>query len=58
MTNGVPHGSVLGLVLFIILTSDVDSGIECSIIKFADDPKLNGAVDRSEGRDAMQREPG
>jgi len=54
--SDVPPGSVPGPVLFNIFVSNMDSGTECTLIKFAGNTKLCGAVNTLEGRDAIQRD--
>jgi len=53
--NSIPQGLVLGPVLLNTFVSDMDSGIECTLNKFAGDSKLCGAIDTLQGQDVVQR---
>jgi len=55
-TSGVLQGSVLGMALFNILVSKMDSGTECTLSKFANNINLCGVADTLKGRDAIQRD--
>ena len=47
----------MGLVIFIMFMSEIDSGMECTLNKSDDDTKLRGATDTTEGTDVIQRDP-
>jgi len=47
--SGVPQGTVLAAVLFIIMISDVDENIKSSIVRlFADDTRISRKTKRSQ----------
>lgn len=55
VTSGVPQGWILGLIL-LTLVNEMVAGVECTVIKFADDTKWGGPVDSLEGQEGLQRD--
>ena len=55
-TSDILQGSILGPVLINIFVGDMDSGIECTLSKSANEAKLSCVVDTLEERDAIQKD--
>ena len=54
MISGVPQGSVLGPILFLIYINDLENEIGSNILKFADDTKMFRRVESQEDRHQLQ----
>ena len=54
VTSGIPQGSVLGPILFLIFINDLPEAVNCCIKLFADDSKLYSAIRSKEEADTLQ----
>ena len=55
VTSGVPQGSVLGPILFIIYVNDIPDSLQHFCKIFADDTKVYAAVDKRSDQESLQQ---
>ena len=56
VTSGVPQGSVLGPILFLLYINDIDDNLKSHIIKFADDTKIYRPIARENDATELQKD--
>eukprot|EP00918_Siedleckia_nematoides_P047891 GHVU01104904.1.p1 GENE.GHVU01104904.1~~GHVU01104904.1.p1 ORF type:complete len:259 (+),score=26.37 GHVU01104904.1:1627-2403(+) len=56
VTSGIPQGSVLGPLLFVVYINDLPWDLETNVLMFADDTKLYSRVTGEEDVAALQRD--
>ena len=55
--SGVPQGTVLAAILFVMMISDIDENVkECIVRSFADDTRVNKKISSDRDREVMQED--
>ena len=54
--SGVPQGSVLGPILFLIYINDLEDDISSKVLKFADDTKVFRKVTNDTDKQSLQND--
>ena len=55
--SGVPQGTVLAAILFVIMISDIDEDVKMCILRcFADDTRVNKKIKTNEDKELMQKD--
>ena len=52
--SGVPQGSVLGPLLFVMYINNIDDSVACKILKFANDTKIYRVVKSADHIDSFR----
>ena len=55
VTSGIPQGSVLGPILFLIFINDLPDVLNCCMKLFADDAKLYMPIINCHGEEILQQ---